>query len=274
MLMLAGLIVSGCSLRITYNYLDWILPWYVDDYVNLNDNQEDFFDRATIELLDWHRYAELPRYTDFITSIKDAQNSPMSREDVEAFIDEISWLWKSLLKKAAPHLAQLARQLTDEQVEQINRALQDKNEELQKKYGSRSVKEQRQQRKEKTAELLDDWLGAVNDAQLQLIDQWSNDRQETTTAWLAYRDSWRVHFIALLMGRYEENFPQKMEEFLINPRKLYSPDYAQAAAENRVQFSQFVADISLVLSSDQRDHLQQKLADLAADLNELSEQEG
>ena len=73
-LILAGLIFSACSLRLTYNYLDWIIPWYVDEYVSLTDDQENLFDRATVELLDWHRYAELPKYTEFIISIKDAQN--------------------------------------------------------------------------------------------------------------------------------------------------------------------------------------------------------
>lgn len=273
MLLLAGLIFSACSLRMTYNYLDWILLWYVDDYVSLTAEQDELFDQATIELLDWHRYFELPRYKDFIISIRDAQNSPMNRRQVLTFFDEISRLWETLLKKTAPHLIYLAQQLTDEQVEQIDKTLQDKHEELQEEYESRSMQKRLQFRRERAVELFDDWLGAVTDVQLRMIEEWSKKRHDTTSAWLAYRDKWRRHLIALLKARYETNFHRNMEEFLLNSRKLYTLVQTQVAAENRLHLAQLIAVISSALSTDQRTHLQQKLAGLATEINDLMEQE-
>ena len=274
LLLLSAVIFSACSLRMTYNYLDWIIPWYVDDYVNLTAQQEEFFDQATIELLGWHRSEELPRYTGLLTAIKDAQKAPMIQQEVLTFFDQIAELWQNLLKTAAPHLAVLARQLTDGQISQINEALLDKHAELEDEYGSTSPEQRDQERQEKTAEFLADWLGSVNEVQLQTVAQWSGKRNDTIAAWLAYRDNWRIRFIELLESRDAQDFSRKFEEFLLNPDTLKTAAYIQATRENRFGFAQFIADISAVLSSDQRTHLHRKLAELVDSLNDLSIQNG
>ena len=48
---LGTICMSACSIRIMYNYLDWIIPFYIDDYVTLTDHQEKLFDRGIIQFL-------------------------------------------------------------------------------------------------------------------------------------------------------------------------------------------------------------------------------
>lgn len=273
-LVLITLITSACSWRLMYNYLDWILPWYLDDYVTLTDQQEDLFDRATLRFLGWHRYVELPRYSQFFNALKNAQDAPMSEEQVLTFFDEAENLWTALIEKSIPDLLLLANQLSDVQVEQINTALKVKNEELNEKYGGRTESEQRQFWQKKMSDGLNDWLGNIDATQQQLIEQWSQTRRNTTANWLAYRNDWREKFIDILNDRNQPDFDEKMRSFLLQPRNIYSKAYLQAVTENRLSFAKLIAEISSTLTDEQRIYLQKELAQILIDLTDLSKLEG
>ena len=257
-----------------YDYLDWILPWYLDDYVTLTDQQEDLFDRATLQFLGWHRAIKLPRYTELFNSLIDAQKAPMSQEQVLFFFAEAEGLWTALLEESIPDLLVLASQFSDDQIEQIDTALKVKNAELKEKYGHRSESEQRQFWYAKMSDGLSDWLGNLDIAQQQLIKRWSQTRILTTTDWLAYRNDWRKKFVDILNSRNQPDFDEKMRIFLLQPRQMYSTTYQKAVNENRKSLALLIAEISSTLTDGQRIYLQQELAQIIADLKDLSELEG
>ena len=47
--------LAGCSNSFVYNQLDWLIPWYLGDYVDLNREQQRAFKEQLGELLRWHR---------------------------------------------------------------------------------------------------------------------------------------------------------------------------------------------------------------------------
>ena len=58
---LAMLFLSACTSGFVYNRLDWLIPWYVDGYVDLTRAQRDVL-RAQLEpRLAWDREEELAR---------------------------------------------------------------------------------------------------------------------------------------------------------------------------------------------------------------------
>lgn len=273
-LLLFSIALSACSFRMMYGYLDWILPWYLDDYVTLTDQQEKVFDRATLKFLGWHRTVELPRYAAFFNTIKDAQAEPMSQQQVLLFFDEISAMWGTLLAESMPDLLIIAQDLSDKQVEQINSALMSDYKGLLEKHGDRKDEEQRQYYSEKMLENLEDWIGSVKVEQVELVNSWSLSRINTTEQWLESRDRWREYFVALLNERSHREFKTRMGQFLLQPQEFYTPSYRQAVEENRRGFAQLIADLSATLSSDQRTFFQQELAGVIGDLKYLSSQEG
>jgi len=38
--------LASCSSKLAYNNLDWWVYWYMDDYIELKDEQEEKFDEA------------------------------------------------------------------------------------------------------------------------------------------------------------------------------------------------------------------------------------
>ncbi|MCP3673424.1 MAG: hypothetical protein GY829_02975, partial [Gammaproteobacteria bacterium] len=50
-----SIFITACmGVKFTYNNLDWVIPWYLDDYLSLNDQQEEVFDSQLEALLLWH----------------------------------------------------------------------------------------------------------------------------------------------------------------------------------------------------------------------------
>lgn len=268
---LAVLFFSACSIRSMYNYLDWIIPFYIDDYVTLTDQQEKIFDRVTIQFLHWHRAEEMPRYERFIISFKDAQTTPMSQEQVLYLFDDAEALWTSLLKESLPSLLELSVDLNEKQLQEIDDALADNNKELHKKYGNKNETERRAFLRDKVSDALDDWLGRVTVEQAEMIKLWSATRKDTTDAWLANRNNWRQQFMELLYNRNASNYTADMSLFLLQPKKIHSASYRQAVLENRRHFAGFLADLSTTFTPQQREHLQHELLEVIDDLNELTQ---
>jgi hypothetical protein len=240
------LFMSACSMRIMYNYLDWIIPYYMDDYLSLTDEQEEFFDHATIQFLNWHRTNELSRYENFIVGLKESQAVPMSQQQVLQFFDNAEALWTSLLRESMPYLLGLSTQLSEKQLKEINGALREDIKELETKYGKQSDIQRREFLREKMYDVVDDWLGSVTDQQAAIIRLWSETRKNTTNGWLNYRNDWRKEFIALLNRRHSANFKDDMSNFLLNPQKIYKHTYRLAVSENRRHLAQVIADLSTV----------------------------
>lgn len=69
-ILLAVLLLGGCSLRFAYGKLDWLVPWYVRDFVTLNAGQRSDLDRRLAVQLTWHCRTQL---ADYAAGLRDAQ---------------------------------------------------------------------------------------------------------------------------------------------------------------------------------------------------------
>ena len=62
--------LSACSSKLAYNNLDWWVYWYLDDYIELKEGQEEKFDDHLQNWLRWHKTTELRRYKAHLSEIK------------------------------------------------------------------------------------------------------------------------------------------------------------------------------------------------------------
>ena len=94
---LAALLQTGCALKFMYNQLDWLIPWYVDDYISFDPAQEVLFDARLEQYLRWHRQEQLPQYADFFESVADAMADRLSAAEMESFERQARAFSKQLL---------------------------------------------------------------------------------------------------------------------------------------------------------------------------------
>ena len=62
-------VFAGCGPRLIYPHLDWLIPWYVNDYISLDDTQNNMLQKRLLKQLDWHCRTQLPSYAKTLRAI-------------------------------------------------------------------------------------------------------------------------------------------------------------------------------------------------------------
>ena len=70
LIVLGCLLISSCSLRWSYNFLDWLVAWEVDEYVSLDPQQKKQLNNNVAQFHQWHRQTQLPLYAEFLKQLE------------------------------------------------------------------------------------------------------------------------------------------------------------------------------------------------------------
>ena len=88
------LLMAACSSTgFVYNRLDFLLPWYLDDYVDLNREQSQQLDALLTPFLDWHRQHEMPRYASLVDELRATLSAPVTVDDLASVADDARTTW-------------------------------------------------------------------------------------------------------------------------------------------------------------------------------------
>ena len=70
-LWLGLLLITGCSqIGLTYRHLDLIIPWSLNDYLDLDATQKDWLDERLKEHLSWHCSTQIPDYLTWLDRLQ------------------------------------------------------------------------------------------------------------------------------------------------------------------------------------------------------------
>ncbi len=271
--LLLCLVLGACSTKMAYNYLDWILEWYVSDLVSLTEDQEWQFRRALAKQLDWHRKQQLPLYVKSLDDLRKAINSDLSVDALQQIYNEQQNGLEELIKQITPPMSQLLSTLSDSQVEQLLESLEEQNEELEEDYVKKPAEELVEQRAERIIDRAENWVGTLSDSQIQLIENWSRQIRPTAEQWIANRRAWQERLGSELRNhRHEENFNQHIEDLFVYSDKSWPSNYRVDFNYNRNLAMNMLVDLEKTLSDRQRQHLFDEIAVLRKQLNELHQQ--
>ena len=272
-LLLIPLVLGGCSTQFVYNNIDWLIHWYLDEYIDLTQSQKKQFDGKMQLWLNWHRESELKRYRAQLTELKQALN--------EQLITPELWLhharqarqhWFRFRKTLSPDLLELAMAVDDEQVEAFFAALEQEIQEWQQERAELSPEELLKQRAKKITDRIKPWTGKLTREQKQLIANYSQEHASGFQAFIQYRRHWQKEAKELLLNRQNRNFAPSFLQLLTDPERLRSPELKQILAANRHLMAQLMTELHASLTAKQKRRLNHKLNDLIEDLNELQEE--
>jgi hypothetical protein len=271
LLVLALMLLAGCSsTTFVYNRLDFILPWYLDDYVELNRAQDTFLDDQLAPFLAWHRSEELPRYVEIIDSIDAALDREMTAGDIEEISLEFERAWFRLEDRALQWLLALGEELTDEQVQEFIGELWKKQEKYEKKYLKRSDEKYRRDSYESLLDNMQDYLGRLDSAQKERLKGASADLMRSDEIWLRERADWLGRLEVFLQR--EPGWQQRIKEAVANRSETLSEEYVQLYEHNLQVIYAALADVLNSRSEKQDRRLRNRLADLRRDLETLIDQ--
>lgn len=270
-LLLAAL--AGCSaLKLSYNRLDWIAAWQVERFVGLDGPQKDLFGEGFRDFWMWHRGTQLDLYVRDIREFAATLERPLTPARVEQYLGRSQAHLGRVLQEIVPDTAGVLRTFDDEQVAELVANLAKRRRKQAEKSEGMSAEELRDDAVERMERNLKRWTGPLTREQKTRIRRWAGERAYAGSVWHQYQEAWASAFTEVLAHRSEAGFEARLAELFGNGRVPYGEEMAKVQAHNRQAWIAVMADLSAMLTPEQRRHSQERLHELAADLEELSNQ--
>jgi len=158
------LLVTGCGTRFYYSQLDWLIPFFLRDYISLNSEQKTILKERLLKQIDWHCKTQLADYSGALRSLsKDISNTdhPIDYDRLNDYYAKFRGFWTELIRQVAPDIAEILRTATDAQIEELFENLDERNDELRAEYIDLPPEERMKEREERMVKGLRKWLSMV-----------------------------------------------------------------------------------------------------------------
>lgn len=261
----------GCSsTRFAYNRLDFLVPWYLGDYVSLDRDQGRLLKAELQPFLDWHRQQELPRYIALLDRVEGKLDRPLTAEDMTLLTEEAEVAIYRLQDRALDWMLALGEELRDEQMAEFIAGLQEQQAEYEEKYLERDDAEFRGDSCERLEDNARKYLGRLQREQKAGLAAACDDMRRSDSLWLEARAQW-ITRLELILQR-DPGWQEALREALVQRGETVSADYRSTYDHNAQVIQLAVADLLNSRSESQEAHLRRELGKLRRDLAALVEQ--
>jgi hypothetical protein len=162
--LVAGL--AACSaVKLAYNNLHSAAYWWLDSYVDFNEQQAPRVREDLERLHLWHRTEELPRFGEMLRAMEQLAPNDITAAQACAFVEEFKARLRALADQAEPAVVTLATGLQPEQLLHIEHKYEKNNQKFSDDWLTLSVKEQREKRYEQFLERSEMIYGRLDDPQ-------------------------------------------------------------------------------------------------------------
>ncbi len=258
------LALAACSrVSLVYRNLDTLIPWSVDDYLNMTRSQQQALRVQVREHLQWHCSTQLPEYLAWIDSVK---SEPVTPVTVRQRVEEAKEAGRVVGREVTPALAELMRDLSPRQVEQIAETFAEKQQKRAREHLKPDLEQQIARRAERMRERAADWFGSVSPAQRQRIDAWSGELGDLNQRWLDNQARWEAAMIDVLKQRRADDFPERLSHLVLERKAYWTDAYRETQARNEQAGIELAADLYALADERQRRHLVQRLEKIRKDL--------
>ena len=272
-------VVAGCSsLRLAYNNGDTVLYWWLNAYVDLDRDQKGWVREDIDKLFDWHRKTQLKDYVEILRKGQKQVQGNVTQAELLADYDEIKRRTQSLLLKAAPDLADLARSLKPEQIAQMEKKFKSNNDDYRKKFLTGDQEKRQQLRYKKSMEQFELWFGSFSREQEAAIRKASDARPLDNEIWLDERTRRQRNVLNLVQKVQSEKLGKEATVALINT--LIRDSFERLEHSERKPFfdafenstAQMVLTVIKIATPAQKEHAVKRMQGWIDDFNSLATQ--
>ena len=137
--------------RTTYNNAQTLSYWWLDNYFDFTAEQATQVKADLREFHQWHRSTQLSDYADFLASLKTKSLDDVTPASARADVDRARAAFETLVYRAVPYYARLARQLSPAQIAHLKKRYAVENKKWREKWITRKPEEVAEER-------LDSWM--------------------------------------------------------------------------------------------------------------------
>ncbi|MNM48571.1 hypothetical protein D3C81_595580 [compost metagenome] len=275
-LLVPALLAVACSrIDLAYRNLDVLVPWTLNDYLNMNRQQKTWLNQRLKQHLAWHCRTQLPGYLTWIDEVRQmVASGQVTEQQLQVRTQQAKQAIAKVADQITPSAAQLLRAMDDEQVREMRQAFTEDIRERQAKFVKTPLARQIQARAERMEKRLTPWLGELSPQQQVRIMTWSQGLGEQNRQSIANRANWQAHFSEAMEQRQSASFEPRLEQLLKNRESLWTPEYRQVNQRAEREARRLLVDIMAQSSEQQRQHLEQKLSQVRKDFSQLKFMQG
>jgi hypothetical protein len=279
MLFMVMLVVvsAGCSsVRFSYHHGDTLMYWWLNSYLDLEDEQKPWVKQEIDKLFQWHRSTQLREYAAMLSNWQRQLAGNPTQADLLAGYKDIKGKAEALAMYAAPDMAELARSIKPDQIAHIEQKFAKNNDDFRKKYMSGDLERQRKVRYDKAMDQLELWFGPFSREQEAVLRRASDARPNVNDVMLQERKLRQQKILTLLRRVHQEKLNKEqttaavrdlMHDLLNRDQAPERKAFYDAYADDTVKF---ILTAIRIATPDQKAHAQQRMQGWINDFNALA----
>lgn len=170
LLALLTALLAGCSTaKLGYNNAPSLTYWWLDSYLDFNNEQTPRVRAELEQLHNWHRETELPAYANALAQWQRAATANLTGEQVCAWVDSVRPRYFALLDRTEPVLAALAPTLKAEQIDHLARQFEKRNQKWREEWLDGTPAERQTRRLKQLTERAEMLYGRLEAAQRAVL---------------------------------------------------------------------------------------------------------
>ena len=267
------LVLTSCSkLNFIYNRMDWLIPHFIDDYVELSAPQEKILGQKVTEFIHWHCSEEIPQYIDLVRQWRQlADNGKLERAQYVAQRELVLARFHHLATKSADEMKPLVQGMNEQQLRQFIEKIKEENQQLKEDFIDEDFDEIQSKLESRLITRYERWVGSLTDEQLSWVRETSFKLIDFEKARFQYRSNW----LRLLEQVWEKDKNMdSVADFLYytatDRERFWSNEYRLKYFDRSKENELLTLKIMNSLSNKQLKKLKQELADLEAQLVKMS----
>lgn len=266
-LIVTTLLLTGCSSTLVYNRLDWLIPWYVDGWVDISREQRQLLRQQLEPRLQWHREEELVRYIEILDRVEADLAGPIEPAQVRRWVDEILAAAERVERSMMGVALEFGATISDQQMDEFLQTLWEQQEEYEEEFLSRSDADYFDDDFDTLSDFLKRFLGRLSPAQQDILRAASRSLQRFDKAWLEERHQW-LDTLEPLMQR-EEGWQQAVSAAYDARQKNRTPEYHATFEHNLDVITRAIAEVINQASERQQRRAVEEIEDIRGKVEKL-----
>ncbi len=252
----------GCSqTQMFYIFAERMLLNRIDNYFNLNSEQEKFLEQKIEALIIWHKTQELQNVRKFLSGFNERFQDGWTHQDMDWIFRESKILWTRFMYRSIPDFARFLTTVDPDQIEYLKPKLADRNQFLVDLVGMNDV-ELLKNPQERLIELVESWLGPLTPEQNRLI----RNRTQNHRTWFESRIRERNRFNQILLNWLENKWStndieKALRLWVIDPEMVWTLEFKKKVETRRIYWINLALFIDSLISPEQREHVLSKTQD-------------
>jgi len=165
-----ALLLQGCSaVKLAYNQAPQLAYWQLNNYLGLSETQTERVRTELGDLHQWHRDTMLPRHAELLQKVQQQLPSDITGDQACSIYAEVRVQIDRVIDQIEPRLVWLASQLTEAQIQNLEKKQADSNADWKKEWLDVPPQKLAEQRYKQLLSRAEGFYGTIDAPQKQAL---------------------------------------------------------------------------------------------------------